>query len=397
MRIAVFTGTGAFHGGSRQYALGVIEAVKSQFSKDSYKIFSLNKSWCKNSESQLENIVELPQEKNEFLMKMCRQFANQTGARFIHGKYRPIYDYQPDLVVCTNPTSVGSFLRLPYVTPIHDLQHRVYRHLPEISTIEALKRERNYRIITKTSLINVVNCYAVKQQVQKFYKVSTDAIEIVHEVPSPYFYKNKNMTKETAIRGLAKYNLPDQFLFYPAQLWSHKNHLQLLKALTLLYNKERLKIPVVFVGSKKEKSTYQQINSFLKQSPIREFVKFLGYIDDLEMVSLFKRSRALVFPSINISTGIPVSEALFMGLPVLCSNLDCYKAQAGKAGLFFDPFNAEDIADKIRSFWLKPEIENALCVAAEEKGERMAKENFSEEWTAVIMKAIQKIGNGYNV
>lgn len=44
---------------------------------------------------------------------------------------------------------------------------------------------------------------------------------------------------------MKKYSLPDRFLFFPAQLWSHKSPITVLKALVHLREKSNLTIPLV--------------------------------------------------------------------------------------------------------------------------------------------------------
>ena len=48
---------------------------------------------------------------------------------------------------------------------------------------------------------------------------------------------------------LDKYKLPSRFLFFPAQLWPHKNHITVLRALLSLREKQGLQIPLVLTGA----------------------------------------------------------------------------------------------------------------------------------------------------
>ena len=389
MRIAVVTRDASSLGGSNQYAQTVLEVIRTRLQEAEYKVFCEYRSH--DTPSVDESIIHLKRTRNELLMSAGRVLSTFVRARFPYGKYKAVHEYRPDLIVCTNPSRVGSFLKIPYITPVHDLMHRTYRDLPEISLGEKLRREFSYRTIAKTSLMCVVNCEAVKSQMQEFYGTPAESIEVIHEIPPPYVFKHKDMKAGVADQILSKYSLPREFVFYPAQLWPHKNHLRLLKALSLLYERYNITIPMVFVGSKKEESTYRQLSAYLRQSPINRTVTFLGYVGDMEMVALYKKARVLVFPSINISTGIPIAEALFLGTPVLCSDLGSYREQVDEAGLLFDPFSVEDMAEKIRSFWLDPEMGRSLVDKAIKRRSMFSFATFADGWYEVIDRALRKI------
>jgi glycosyltransferase involved in cell wall biosynthesis len=386
-RIAILIRNPAMLGGSNQYARAVLEVVKARLQARQYRIF------CEQAGARHfggEPATGLPGERFPTLMRFGRMLAGMAGLPFQVGKFRPIAQYRPDLILCAHPSTAGA-LGLPYVTPVHDLMHRVYTGLPEIDRGERMMREARYRAIARTSLICVVDSQAVKDQLRQFYRRAPESIEIIREIPPPYVFAHYDMLPEQAERLVQKYDLPERFLFYPAHFWSHKNHLRLLQALAFLKDRYGLAVPIVFVGARKEAVTYQNLIDYLADSPIRPQVKFLGYVDDVDMVALYRQSLALVFPSINISTGIPVAEATFLEKPVLCSDLASYREQLDGAGLLFDPFSVEDMAEKIRQVWQDPGLQQTLTRRAAEKKPLFSFETFAMRWHEVIEGALAKV------
>jgi glycosyltransferase involved in cell wall biosynthesis len=67
-----------------------------------------------------------------------------------------------------------------------------------------------------------------------------------------------------------------------------------------------------------------------------------------ELVALYNRAEALVFPSLYEGFGLPVLEAMACGCPVLCSNVTSLPEVAGDAALFIEPKNDDAIASAMR-------------------------------------------------
>ena len=47
------------------------------------------------------------------------------------------------------------------------------------------------------------------------------------------------------------YNLKNDYIYYPAQFWAHKNHIYILKAIKILREMKNIDVDVVFSGSNK--------------------------------------------------------------------------------------------------------------------------------------------------
>ena len=67
-----------------------------------------------------------------------------------------------------------------------------------------------------------------------------------------------------------------------------------------------------------------------------------------ELVALYNRAEALVFPSLYEGFGLPVLEAMACGCPVLCSNVTSLPEVAGDAALFIEPKDDDAIAGAMR-------------------------------------------------
>ena len=124
----------------------------------------------------------------------------------------------------------------------------------------------------------------------------------------------------------------EPFLLYPANAWPHKNHATLLRALDRL---EEYRL--VLTGSG------------LERLPPHPRVDVAGRVAREELVSLYRRASALVFPSLYEGFGQPVLEALACACPVACSDLPPLREVAGDDAVYFDPRDPESIADATRA------------------------------------------------
>jgi glycosyltransferase involved in cell wall biosynthesis len=120
----------------------------------------------------------------------------------------------------------------------------------------------------------------------------------------------------------------EPFVLYPANRWPHKNHETLFRSMELLPE-----LRLVLTGY---------------DGPMPEGVQSLGRVPHDELVDLYLRASALVFPSRYEGFGQPVLEALACACPVACSDLPPLREVAGDTAVYFDPGDPESIAAGVR-------------------------------------------------
>lgn len=77
-------------------------------------------------------------------------------------------------------------------------------------------------------------------------------------------------------------------------------------------------------------------------------VKYVGYVTDRELVSLYRHARAFVYPSLYEGFGIPPLEAMVNKCPVIVSDQASLPEICGDAGIYISLFDINDIVNKIR-------------------------------------------------
>ena len=74
-------------------------------------------------------------------------------------------------------------------------------------------------------------------------------------------------------------------------------------------------------------------------APLRGVVEERGHLPDREMWSLLQGARALLMPSFAEGFGLPVVEALKLGVPVICSDIAAHHEIADPVPEFLDPLD----------------------------------------------------------
>ncbi|MHA4870317.1 glycosyltransferase family 4 protein [Duganella sp. PWIR1] len=74
-------------------------------------------------------------------------------------------------------------------------------------------------------------------------------------------------------------------------------------------------------------------------------VRWLGYVSDVDLRTLYGGALGFVFPSLYEGYGLPPLEAMNCGCPVLVSTAASIPEVCGDAGLYFDPHDAVALKD----------------------------------------------------
>ena len=233
------------------------------------------------------------------------------------------------------------YLNKPFVFTLHDMQERYY---PYFFTLrDKVIRLLNNRSLSKTADKILCESQFVKSDIIKFLGADPNKVHVVQSPPPKCF--NSSTIDENLYKTIkAKYNLPEEYIFYPAQFWPHKNHIKLLEAFGIV-KKEFKDLKLVFTGSKQ--NNFQNVDRRIQELQLENDIVYLGYIDYSDLPFLYKMSKFLVMPTLFESISIPIYEAFSLKVAVCCSNVVALPEQVGEAGLLFDPNNENDIAKKM--------------------------------------------------
>lgn len=268
--------------------------------------------------------------------------------RGINRRFNPwakaILSEQCDL--CFFPTQNLDAVQLPIpsLVSVHDLMHRYERGFPEVGEAKEYRnREYLYSMICRFSSGVLVDSEVGKRQLIESYGVNPEKVHVL-----PFTVPNYLLKREIVAKSRLPFDLPERYLFYPAQFWSHKNHLGLLHAVKSCVSQGIL-VNLVFCGT--PKNANEGVLEFINSNQLQERVTILEYVPDEFMASLYHYSEGLIYPSFFGPTNIPPLEAIWMGKPLAISGVYGMKDLCGDLPIFFDPSNIEQIEGALKSLW----------------------------------------------
>jgi glycosyltransferase involved in cell wall biosynthesis len=269
--------------------------------------------------------------------------------------------------------------RLPYTQLVHDFRQE---HLPELETrasMDGLRAE--YWGHRQAGALCVLG-EACKADAIKFARVKPERIFVTPygpwevEAPSPPEFQG-------VIRE--RYNLPDQFIFYPAPTRVHKNHARLIRALASL-KKGGCRIPLVTTG--KQQPYYEELRQLVCDLGMDAEVLFTDYVDLQTLYALYDMAAAVVLPTLfEGATGIPLLEALSKGKPIAAARVCEIPNTLGDSGLLFDPYSEAEIAVAVKRLWESPSLRAELSSKAQQISRGRSWEQFAKATEAAFRHA----------
>jgi glycosyltransferase involved in cell wall biosynthesis len=109
----------------------------------------------------------------------------------------------------------------------------------------------------------------------------------------------------------------------------------------------------------------------------RARIHFTGYVSDAEKRALYASAKLFLYPSFYEGFGLPVLEAMAVGVPVLASHTSSLPEVVGEAGVLLTPYNPAAWLSAVR--WLVDDKQARAELSA--KGRTRARE-FSWEQAA---------------
>jgi glycosyltransferase involved in cell wall biosynthesis len=266
--------------------------------------------------------TRLGKSRSDPLREAIEEFKSQSRIRTICRQTSIQVFYSP----------FGRFLPLPlgmpFIAQVHDLIHLDYPDT--LKGRDRLWRHFNMQKLALRKAIFQVSSEFTRQRLHVAYSIPLDRIYRTYLPIHGRFSVNRTSGE-------------DPYFLYPARAWPHKNHENLLHAHKIYREKfgERAWKLVLTIGHD-ERS--EKLKSLAARLELETGLKLQGEVEEQELNRIYQSASALIFPSRYEGFGIPLIEAMYFGLPIICGRGGSQPEVAGEAALYVNAEDPEDIA-----------------------------------------------------
>ncbi len=277
----------------------------------------------------------------------------------------PLEAWRYGLDVMFNPGfTVPLAAPCPSVTTFHDLQHKRYPEyfrwfdLPFWKFLLWAAAHRSRRLIAVSE--------ATRSDLLHFYKRRPDRVTVIPHGVNPEFFTLDRTKLEP-------------YLLCVSTLHVHKNIERLLRA----YASKARPYKLILAGLRGFHTA--EIEALIAQLGIGERVEIPGWLPRAELMKLYARAHAFVYPSTFEGFGMPVLEALAAGIPVVCSDIPPLREVAGDAALFFDPLDETALAAALDRIMADDELRKRLAAGGPDHARPFTWQRTAEKTLAVLL------------
>lgn len=264
------------------------------------------------------------------------------------------------------------------VVTIHDL---IFMRYPSYyKPVDRMIYEWKFRSACKRAdrIIAVSEC--TKRDIVKFFGTDPDKIDVVYQGCDKMFSQPVGQSKRGEVA--ARYSLPGRYLLTVGTLEQRKNLMAIVEALALLPQD----IHLVAVG--RATPYTERVRSRIGELGLGERVHILSDVAYADLPAVYAGAEVFVYPSRFEGFGIPIIEAMSMGIPVVAATGSCLEEAGGESSRYVSPDDRWEMADAIKEIISDAELRRKMTDDGRRYVERFAPENIARG----IMNCYRHIG-----
>ncbi len=220
-----------------------------------------------------------------------------------------------------------------------------------------------------------------RRELLQYYKVKESKIRVIHNgVDTQKFQPAADKRKVKEELGL---NPEDIAILSVGRLYARKGLFTLIECMPAVV--KRFRNAKFVISGKGQSSEMEKLIAHASRLGVRDNIVFTGYFPDKKLPKLYQAADVFAFSTFYENLPFAVLEALSTGLPVVTTNVGGIPEMidSGKNGFLVEPFNAQQLADRVLYCLEHP-------VAAAEIG-ASARQTILErfDWRLIVQKVLR--------
>ncbi|MHB8063592.1 MAG: glycosyltransferase family 4 protein [Ruminiclostridium sp.] len=230
---------------------------------------------------------------------------------------------------------------------------------------EYFKLLLNYSIRKADAVVTVSNY--CKNEICKSFRIESNKISVI--------YNSAGITAKPIKKHQSSFK---PYFFYLGNFRSYKNVEALISGYAQYFKNEENPVRLVLAGNDKSET----ILNLIRVLEIEAYVDFYHKPTDEKIIELYSNAVAFVFPSKYEGFGIPIIEAMSLGVPTVISDANALVEISNGCSLVFDKTKPSELAIKLkeissnenlRNLLIESGIKNALNYTWENSAQKLLK------------------------
>lgn len=205
--------------------------------------------------------------------------------------------------------------------------------------------------------------------------IHRERISVIYPAADKYIPLDKDDSAEYISE---KYKANKGYILTVGTVEPRKNLITLLRAFSK-FRSEGYQLIIAGASGWKTSNIYKEYQSL---GFSEKEVKFLGYVPDEDMNSLYSGAQLFLFPSVYEGFGVPALEAMASGTPVIASDSSALPEVVGDAGMLIDSRDVKGWEDAILKIMTDKSCRNVLRVKGIERSKKFS-------WDASARQAME--------
>lgn len=271
------------------------------------------------------------------------------------------------------------------VVTLHDL---AFLRFPEVLTQAKRMYHQTFTVRSlrhATMLITVSE--STRQDAHELVGIPLERIQTVYPCINEHF-SNVIKDEQTSMFRQKK-GLNEGYILYMGTLEPRKNITTLLDAYALLRQKYAVREKLVLAGGKGW--LYEAIFAKVRQLDMEADVIFPGFVADSEQTLWYAAASAFAYPSLYEGFGLPVAEALAMGIPTVTSNVSSLPEAGSEVALCVDPHDVQAISEALYKSLNDTTFRQQSQRMASSIAQRFSAARMAEQTIAVYEQAARSV------